>query len=80
MSSEELLRDLRTMDWLIAALSTQQTVDDEDLEDLHWLRARRKFLATLLETRIAQRGKKVVSLELWRGGCAAMSQQAAKVA
>ncbi len=80
MSSDELLRDLRNIDWLIAALSTQQTVDDEDLEDLHWLRARRKFLSTLLEIRIAQRGKKVVSLELWRGDRAAASQQAAKVA
>jgi len=65
---DSLLHDLRDMDRLIAALSTSFDIDDEDIEDLRWLRARRRFLLLLLAVRRDQRGKKVVSLELWRHG------------
>jgi hypothetical protein len=68
MSSDELLRDLRDIDWLIGALSTHGQVDEEDLEDLGWLRARRRFLSRLHEVRSAQKGKKVIDLEAWRCG------------
>jgi hypothetical protein len=68
MTSDKLLRDLRDIDWLIAVLSAQPGAAGEDLEDLRWLRERRRFLATLLRTRRAQKGKKIVSLALWRSG------------
>lgn len=67
MTSDNLMRDLRDIDRLIVALSAPNS-DEEDLEDLRWLRARRKFLSALAEVRRAQRGKKVVSLEVWCHG------------
>jgi hypothetical protein len=67
-TSDSLLHDFRDMDRLIAALSTPFDIDDEDIEELRWLRARRRFLLSLLAVRRDQRGKKVVSLELWRHG------------
>ena len=72
MTSDDLVRDLREVDWLIAALSAPYGADQEDLEDLRWLRARRRFLSALLAVRRAQKGKKIVNLELWRHGRAAI--------
>jgi hypothetical protein len=67
MTSDALIRDLRDIDWLIGALTAADTVDVDDLDDLCWLLARRRSLSDLLETRRAQKGKKLVSLALWRG-------------
>lgn len=80
MTSETLLRDLATVERLIAALDRRYDLDESGLRDLCWLRARRRFLAGLLRVRRAQRGNKVVSLELWRSGRGAPSAQAAPVA
>jgi hypothetical protein len=80
MTSDELLRELCHIDWLIAALSTPLGADDVDLDDLRWLGCRRRFLRTLIEIRHAQRGKKVVSLDLWRGGRATTTRKAVRVA
>jgi hypothetical protein len=68
MTSDNLVRDLRDVSRLIAALSTPYNGDEEDFEDLRWLQARRKLLLALLEVRREQRGKKVVSLDVWRNG------------
>lgn len=80
MTSDTLLRDLATVERLIAALDTCCRLDESGLRDLRWLKARRRFLAGLLRVRRAQRGKKVVSLELWRSGRASGCAQAARVA
>jgi hypothetical protein len=68
MTSEELTRDLRDIEWLLNALTARHDVADEDLEDLRWLLARRRFLSGLQAIRRAQKGKKIVDLELWRSG------------
>jgi hypothetical protein len=72
MTSDELVRDLRDIDRLVAALSAPDGVDAEDLDDFRWLLAQRQSLSRLLASRRAQRGKKVVSLSLWRYGIAAV--------
>ncbi len=80
MTSDTLLRDLATVERLIAALDMCYRLDEAALRDLRWLKARRRFLAGLLRVRRAQRGKKVVSLELWRSGRASRSERAPRVA
>jgi hypothetical protein len=80
MTSDALLHDLAIVERLIAALSVACRLDDEALRDLRWLQARRKYLSGLLGVRRAQRGKKIVSLTLWRSGHASASAQIDKVA
>jgi hypothetical protein len=71
MTSDEVIRDLRDIDRLIAILGALESQDIDDLEDVCWLLAQRHALSGLLTTRRALRGKKVVSLSLWRYGWAA---------
>lgn len=66
MMSEELARDLGKIDGVLALLQMCRSTDDEDLEDERWLRQRRKYLSALLAARRSQKGKKIVSLALWR--------------
>lgn len=80
MRSEEILRDLRHIEWLVAVLSMRHDVADDDLRDLQWLHARHKLLTALLAFRTAQKDKKVVSLAAWRWGHAATFDHAARVA
>lgn len=68
MNFDQLRRDLRDIDYLIAALSAHRDADEEDLEDLRWLQARRRYLSRLHEVRSAQQGGKVIDLEAWRCG------------
>jgi hypothetical protein len=68
LTSDELVRDLRDIEWLIAIMNSFEESDCDDLDDLRWLRTRRRFLNRLLSVRRAQKGKKIVSLELWRRG------------
>jgi hypothetical protein len=68
MTSQEVSCDLREIDWLIATLRAAPSPDDDDFEDLRWLLTRRRFLSQLLAVRREERGKKVVSLEVWRHG------------
>lgn len=80
MTSDELIRDLRRIDWLIDVLSTPDGADEEDLDDLRWLWERRRALAALLVVRRAQRGKRIVSLDLWRHGRTRRPDPAVRVA
>lgn len=80
MTSDELARDLRDIDRLLAALNAPHDVEDEDLEDLCWLLERQRFLSAVLAIRRAQKGRKVVDLELWRYGGALASGRAVAVA
>ena len=68
MTTPQLVRDLKEIDHLIAALRRAYNIDSEDLNDLSWLQGRRRYVLALLATRRAQKGKRVVSLELWRHG------------
>jgi len=68
MTSNELFQHLRNVEQLIALLAHSPFADEQDLEDLRWLRARRKSLLAVLAMRRALRRKKIVSLELWRSG------------
>lgn len=79
MTSDELARDLRDIEWLLASLTTRREVAEEDLEDLRWLLARRRFLSRLQAIRRAQKAQKVVDLQLWRSG-GALAAGAARVA
>ncbi len=80
MTSEELARDLRDIDRLLAMLTAPCGVDDEDLDDLRWLLKRRRCLAALRAVRQTQAGKKVVDLRLWRQGADAAPGQGVRVA
>ncbi|HXZ00821.1 MAG TPA: hypothetical protein VEI03_12530 [Stellaceae bacterium] len=77
MNSDDLMRELRNIEWLIAALSAHPNGDSVDLR---WLRAQHKLLSALREFRAAQKGEKVVSLADWRWGRAAAFVEAARVA
>lgn len=75
MTSNELFRHLQNIDELIALLAQSPFADEQDREDLRWLRAQRKSLLALLAMRRAIRKNKIVSLDLWRSG--GLSQQEA---
>lgn len=70
MTTEELSRELGNTARLIALLRFASGDQAEDLEDLLWLQRRQRYLASLRAIRAAERGKKVVSLALWRDGIA----------
>jgi len=68
LTTPQLTRDLKEIDLLIAALRRGYNIDPEDLDDLSWLQGRRRYVLTVLAARRAQKGKQVVSLDLWRNG------------
>jgi hypothetical protein len=68
MTTPQLVRDLKEIDQLIAALRRAYNIDAEDLSDLSWLQGRRRYVLAVLATRRAQKGKRIVSLDLWRNG------------
>jgi hypothetical protein len=68
MTTPDLMHDLKEIDQLIAALRRTYHVDAEDLDDLSWLQGRRRYVLAVLAARRAQKGKRVVSLDLWRSG------------
>jgi len=68
LTTPQLVRDLQELDQLIAALRRSCQVDLEDLNDLSWLHARRRYVLAVLAARRAQKGKRIVSLDLWRNG------------
>ncbi len=80
MTSDEIMRELGHIDRLIAALNASQGAEEIAFDDLRWLVGRRKFLQSLIEIRRAQKGKKVVSLDLWRDGRAVSARNIARVA
>lgn len=68
LTTPQLERDLKEIDQLIASLRRACNVDLEDLNDLSWLQGRRRYVLALLGARRAQKGKRIVSLDLWRNG------------
>jgi len=68
MTTEQLSRELGNTNRLIALLRHASGGEPEDFEDLVWLQRRQRYLASLRAVRSAERGKKVVSLALWRDG------------
>ena len=75
MTSDELAQDLHQIDELITALSAPERAEFADLDDLNWLMARRQMVSELIVIRRAQRGKKIVSLAIWRYGLAAEEER-----
>jgi len=68
MTSGEQACDLSRIDGILALMQTYCRFDDEDLEDEIWLRRRRRYIVALRAARRSQKGKKIVSLTLWRYG------------
>jgi hypothetical protein len=80
MTSDELAQDLHQIDQLITALSAPERAEHTDLDDLSWLMARRQMVSELIAIRRAQRGKKIVSLAIWRFGFATEEERMAGMA
>jgi hypothetical protein len=78
MTSDQLARDIEDIDRLIAALSAPGMSDLADADDLQWLLERRRSISALLALRRAQRGKRIVSLAMWRCGCATEPERMAE--
>jgi len=68
LTTPQLICDLQEIDDLVATLRRTQNIDAEDIEDLTWLRNRRRYILAVLASRRALHGQKVVSLALWRNG------------
>ena len=68
VTTPQLRVDLREIEHLIGMLSHVPGADARDLDDLAWLRGRRRYVLALLAARRAQKGRKVVRLDLWRDG------------
>jgi len=64
----QLRIDLREIEHLIGMLGRVPGADAGDLDDLAWLRGRRRYVLALLAARRAQKGRKIVRLDLWRDG------------
>ena len=77
MTSDNLVRDLREIDRVIAMLHVPCEGDCEDIEDIRWLLAQRRLLSALLAVRRKELGKKVISLEVWRYGAVRLSTRRA---
>ena len=68
VTTPQLRVDLREIEHLIGMLGRVPGADAGDLDDLAWLRGRRRYVLALLAARRAQKGRKVVRLDLWRDG------------
>jgi hypothetical protein len=68
VTTPQLRVDLREIEHLIGMLGRVPGADARDLDDLAWLRGRRRYVLALLAARRAQKGRKVVRLDLWRDG------------
>lgn len=80
VTTPQLMRDLKELEHLIAALRRGLATDPDDLEDLSWLQSRRRYVLALLAARRAQKGRKVVRLDLWRDGGISIPGGARRVA
>jgi hypothetical protein len=79
-TTPQLRLDLKEIDQLLATLRRTYGRQAEELEDLHWLKNRRRYVLALLASRRAQSGRKVVRLDSWRDGGAYMQRGARHVA
>ncbi|HKT18492.1 MAG TPA: hypothetical protein VJR47_10650 [Stellaceae bacterium] len=68
LTTPQLRADLQEIEHLIGALGRIRHADPSDLDDLNWLRGRRRYVLALLAARRAQKGRKVIRLDLWRDG------------
>ena len=68
MTTEELSRELVEIENALARLRAYRGEEFTDRTDGLWLNRRRSYVAALATIRRAQRGKKVVSLAVWRQG------------
>lgn len=68
LTTPQLLHDLAEIDQVIAALRRTQNGNANDFGDMNWLQTRRRYILAVLASRRSQKGKKVVSLDLWRSG------------
>jgi hypothetical protein len=68
VTSEELNQELVEIENVLVLVHACRSDDFADLEDQLWLNRRRSYLAALADIRRAQKGKKVVSLAVWRDG------------
>lgn len=68
MTSDAIRRELYRIEALIEALRNSFPIAGDDIEDLCWLQEQRRHLGALLAARQAQRGKRLVSLAVWRDG------------
>ena len=80
MTSDAVRHDLAKIEALIALLGWTSPHDSEDFGDFNWLIEQRACLRAILAIRRAQKGRKVVSLALWRDGMAATAKRRAKAA
>jgi hypothetical protein len=80
MTTPLLMRDLKEIDRLIATLRRGPVMDPGDIEDLSWLQSRRRYILALLAARRAQKGRKIVRLDLWRDGGLRVTGSARQVA
>ncbi|MGH7035951.1 MAG: hypothetical protein ACREFL_19665 [Stellaceae bacterium] len=68
VTTPQLRIDLREIEHLIGMMGRVPGADAADLDDLAWLRGRRRYVLALLAARRAQKGRKIVRLDLWRDG------------
>lgn len=79
-TTPQLRLDLKEIEQLIATLRQTYGRQSEELEDLHWLKSRRRYVLALLASRRAQSSFKVVRLDSWRDGGVSMQRSARYVA
>jgi hypothetical protein len=68
VTTDELSRELVEIENVLALMRAGHSDEFADLEDRLWLNQRRSYLSALATIRRAQKGKKVVSLAVWREG------------
>ncbi|HUK61298.1 MAG TPA: hypothetical protein VLV50_18855 [Stellaceae bacterium] len=68
MTSDAVRHELSRINAVIEALGSSYPASEDDFEDICWLKEQRRCLSALLAVRHAQRGKRLVSLEVWRTG------------
>jgi hypothetical protein len=68
VTTEELSRELIEIENVLVLMRASCSDDFADLEDRLWLNRRRSYLSALAAIRRVEKGKKVVSLAVWRDG------------
>lgn len=66
-TTPRLIQDLKEVDYVTALLRATADGDLETLGDLAWLLKRRRDILAVLAARREQRGRKIASLDAWRG-------------
>jgi len=68
MTSDAVRHELSRIAALIEVLECSYPTPEDEVEDIRWLKEQRRHLGALLDMRRVQRGKRLVSLEVWRNG------------